>query len=376
MLIRQKYSKRHGKSVWRFDVRINKKRYRDSGFATKQEAQLAVAALRLSARESKYGISPLPKPTTVRTLVAADAQRLQRQMIVRRGEQYAKRNVGYLNRLRRWGQYVGFDRPVSSINEEDLLSWLKSELERGLQKSSVLRGLNTIRAALRQGTRNYPDLYNYRVPGLPKGLATCAERTRVLEADEIRRLSEVLGSVAPKTWRHEESWRDAGAFFLIALATGCRIGDVLNLKWEDVNMHVQTLRVSMQKNNGAPLLLQLGRTVEDLILRRRQEGLGSSTHVFTSRDHSIRKAMQKASEIVGITYGQQVAGGWTVHDLRATYLTYLLQAGTDAATVRDLAGHSSIAVTNSYLRSTRDSRKKASLAAETLVSLASGLISQ
>jgi integrase len=83
--------------------------------------------------------------------------------------------------------------------------------------------------------------------------------------------------------------------------------------------------------------------------------------------------MRNASEKAGIPYGQQVEGGWTVHDLRRTYLTYLLQAGVDIATVRDLAGHSSISVTSRYVHSTRDSRKNAAVAAEKLIDLASGL---
>jgi integrase len=373
-LISKIYSTRYGKYVWRFDLRINGKRYRDSGFATKEEASLALGALRLSSREAKYGIVPArTKRTSIRTVVESESKRLIDQMTLRRDSAYAKRNIGYVNRLTRWGEFVGLDRHVSSVSEEDLLEWVQSELCKGLQRSSVLRGLNTIQAALRQATRKFTDLSGYRVPQIPKGLGTGGLRTRVLEPEEISKLSNVLGGPPPKLWRHAESWRDAGDFFLVALATGCRIGDVLNLKWMDANSHFQFLKVTVQKSEGDPLIFQLTKTVEDVIVRRKAHGLGDKTHIFTCRDHSIRDAMRNASEKAGIPYGQQVEGGWTVHDLRRTYLTYLLQAGVDIATVRDLAGHSSVSVTSRYVHSTRDSRKNAAVAAEKLIDLASGL---
>ncbi len=108
----------------------------------------------------------------------------------------------------------------------------------------------------------------------------------------------------------------------------------------------------MQKSEEKDLLLPLTETVVEVVGRRKAEGLGSDAHVFTLRDHSVRDAFRNASEGAGIPYGQQVEGGWTIHDLRRTYLTALLQAGVDLATVRDLAGHSSVEITSRYVQST------------------------
>lgn len=204
-------------------------------------------------------------------------------------------------------------------------------------------------------------------------MGTDDERERVLEPEEIAAISEQLAGPPPRTWPHPESWRDAGDFFLIALASGIRIGDILNLKWGDLNRRFETLKVKMQKAGDKELLLPLTETVESVIARRKAEGLGSSTHVFTIRDHSIRDAFRDASKAAGIHYGQQVEGGWTVHDIRRTFLTGLLQAGVDLATVRDLAGHHNITITSRYVRSTPSSRRNAVAAAENLVRLASTL---
>lgn len=235
------------------------------------------------------------------------------------------------------------------------------------------------RAALSlRGTRDFatikfPDLGSYRIPKNPKGLGSDDERERVLESEEIAAISEHLAGPPPKTWPYPESWRDAGDFFLIALATGIRIGDILELKWDDLNKHFATLKVKMQKVGDKELLLPLTKTVELVVARRKAEGLGSATRIFTLRDHSIRDAFRNASKEASIPYGQQVEGGWTVHDLRRTYLTGLLQSGVDLATVRDLAGHHSITVTSRYVRSTPSSRRNAVTAAENLVRFASTL---
>lgn len=84
----------------------------------------------------------------------------------------------------------------------------------------------------------------------------------------------------------------------------------------------------------------------------------------------MRDAFRNASKEASIPYGQQVEGGWTVHDLRRTHLTGLLQSGVDLATVRDLAGHHSITVSSRYVRSTPSSRRNAVTAAENLVRFA------
>lgn len=78
----------------------------------------------------------------------------------------------------------------------------------------------------------------------------------------------------------------------------------------------------------------------------------------------------EASEQRRITYGQQVAGGRTVHDLRHTCLTHLLQEGTDLATVRDFAGHHSIQETTKYVHPTAAGRRRAATASSSLVALA------
>jgi len=49
----------------------------------------------------------------------------------------------------------------------------------------------------------------------------------------------------------------------------------------------------------------------------------------------------------------------TPHSLRHTFLTLTLQAGADLATVKELAGHSNIGTTSTYLHTTEERKKEA-----------------
>lgn len=200
---------------------------------------------------------------------------------------------------------------------------------------------------------------------------------RILDENEIKSLSEVLSS--------NPEWRDAFDFFRVVLGCGGRFDEIVpvvirkdkassGIKWTDANKHFQTLRLFAHKT-GRERILHVPAVVE-VLLQRKAAKLGSETHAFTCRDHWIRSVFKKASESVSIPYGWRSEGGWTVHDLRHTCLTNLLQSGVDLATVRDFAGHHSISETTKYVHPTNRSRALAARASSTLVESATRSASQ
>lgn len=195
---------------------------------------------------------------------------------------------------------------------------------------------------------------------------------RILDEGEIKALSAALAS--------KPEWWDAYDFFRVALGSGGRFDEIMpvveradsssaGIRWVDVNEHFGTVVLRAHKT-GKERVLHIPAVVEILIARR-QNGLGNEVHCFDRRDHWVRAMFKEASAQCQITYGQQVAGGWTVHDLRHTCLTHLLQEGTDLATVRDFAGHHSIQETTKYVHPTAASRQRAARASSSLVALTS-----
>ncbi|MGI8467409.1 MAG: tyrosine-type recombinase/integrase [Pyrinomonadaceae bacterium] len=234
-----------------------------------------------------------------------------------------------MGRIRRQG------KSVKDLTKQDFLLWAQSEIARGLRASSVQRRLNNIRASLNYAREIYPVLQDFKIPRYALGKEALRERMRILDETEIRALSRALQS--------KKAWRDAFDFFRVALGCGGRFDEIVpvvirrdmttaGIKWSDINKTRGTVRLFSGKT-GKERVIYAPQVVE-ILLDRKKAKLGNETHAFCCRDHHIRKVFAKVSKQCKIPYGQQTPGGWTVHDMRHTCLTNLLQSGVDLATVR------------------------------------------
>jgi len=375
---------------WRYRVRVMGangrmvRRYA-AGFATKAEAEAAVAKLTLDGRARKHGIAvevPAVIPT-IQQAVDDYIASISARWRAKRGEAYVHRNKGQLQPIRNWAEFAGPDRLVNTVTKDDLIFWYEHEVspERGLQTSSFRRRINSIRAALNHAKEHCPALATYRVPKRPTGMDAETNRLRILSQEEIASLSDAM--------RVRPDWRNEWELFQTALACGARIHELLpiiqrkgrsgeiewsGIKWQDIDERQGLLTLIAYKTDGKTRTLYLPAVVE-LLMRRKRDGLGNATHAFGCvTDHRIRKVFAYASTAAGLLYGQQRHGaeGWSVHDLRHTCLSALLHAGVDLASVRDFAGHHSIAETTKYLHPSAHSRELAAAASASLLALTAG----
>lgn len=366
----QEETARHGR-CWRFDIRLacgdgKVKRKTGNGFATKAECELAVASLRLAARESKFGLSRPEKSKiiTVGEIVEEYMSFLVQKWKSKYGEKYAARYKNQGNIIRQWANLIGANKPVGEISKQDFILYSQNELSRGLKPSSIQRRLNSIRAALNYAREYHRELEDLKIPRFTLGKIAKTGRTRILSETEIKVLSEIL--------RKNSKWRDAYDFFRIALVSGTRFDEILvtvvrkdiktaGIKWTDINKAEGTVRLFSGKT-GKERTIYCPPAVE-ILLERKKAKLGNNIHAFACRDYWLRSIFQEVSEECGIPYGQRTTGGWTVHDLRHTCLTNLLQSGVDLASVRDFAGHASITETGRYVHTTLNSKEKLAAAA-------------
>ena len=179
--------------------------------------------------------------------------------------------------------------------------------------------------------------------------------------------------------------KESGVFemYYIELATGLRRGELLGLKWEDLDWEQCTLRVQRQVSriNGevveAPLKTKNSyRTIslgEDAvgILKKQKKKCGDSEYVFPSptggpiSPDSVIQMLHRVLKRAGLPKVR-------FHDLRHTFATVALQNGVDIKTVSGMLGHYSAGFTlDTYAHVTTQAQREA---AKTMGSVLSGAL--
>jgi integrase len=131
---------------------------------------------------------------------------------------------------------------------------------------------------------------------------------------------------------------------LIALNTGMRRGEILALKWGQVDLARGVLTVENTKN-GKRRKIPVNSALRCVLGKLRENG-DSDEFVFPNRKtgesvKNVKKSFRRACEKAGIK-------GFRFHDLRHTFATRLVERGVDLATVSELLGHSTIVLTKRY----------------------------
>jgi integrase/recombinase XerD len=137
------------------------------------------------------------------------------------------------------------------------------------------------------------------------------------------------------------------ALLLTAYAAGLRVSELVALKLRDVDSQRMVIHVRQAKGRKDRLVTLSPVLLEELRAYARWER--SPEWLFPGQDpaqplttRSVQKACQRASEAAGL--GKRV----TVHTLRHSYATHLLEAGTDLRVVQTLLGHASLRTTALY----------------------------
>ncbi|WP_460597616.1 tyrosine-type recombinase/integrase [Geomonas sp. Red276] len=180
------------------------------------------------------------------------------------------------------------------------------------------------------------------------------QRERYLTDEEIPRVLAAL---------EEEKGSLSVAAIRLLLYTGCRRGEVVSLKWDQVNLAEGKLLLRTSKN-GRSRWVHLNATargiLEELDDRRGMDERTTGTdYVFPSRKGSklphlfdLRVPFGKALQAAGIE-------DFRVHDLRHSFASIAVRAGASLFEVQKLLGHQDIAMTLRYAHLAADDLKAA-----------------
>jgi len=205
-----------------------------------------------------------------------------------------------------------------------------------LSESTLNKDLRVLKAAFNCGIRRgylrsnpCKDIKPKRIP---------KKDIRVLNDEELDSLLNACPSVR---------WQ---GFLLVQARSGLRVGEAEYLEWRDIywNEHIiqVTNKVEHTVKDKEPRDVPLYPDTERTLLRMHEEARVGSHYVFENKLgrpwlNNLRREFSKLVRKAGIAK-------CTFHDLRRTAITGWDREGWDIATVKQAAGHSSIATTERY----------------------------
>jgi len=145
-----------------------------------------------------------------------------------------------------------------------------------------------------------------------------------------------------------ERFRALKPVFVVALETGLRKSDLLNLEWSQIDLEGGFMRVQMQKTKKWAVIPISQFCREALAECRRRSIL--SRYVFITLEGkrvpeiAVRRAFARVKRIAGITRR------FRFHDLRHSAASNLANASVPLQVIQKILGHKSIRMTERYAR--------------------------
>jgi len=175
-----------------------------------------------------------------------------------------------------------------------------------------------------------------------KMLPTEKSKPRFLSREDIARIMEVAKGLE----------RD---IFLLLLLTGMRKGEVIALRWEDVDLveNQITITAAIAKSRKSRVIPLRPELIDILKRQAKKKSL-----VFPAPEGG-QYHERSMSRIIYLLYKKAGIKGHDVHSIRHTFGSWAAMSGVDLLTVKELMGHSDIRTTMIYSHLQDDHIRKA-----------------
>lgn len=251
-------------------------------------------------------------------------------------------------------EYFG-KKKISQITYEDLLRYRNMRLasktykkdEKGERKDrtfgAVNRELSQVRKIFNVAKRNRWITYNPFEGGTLISTADEKPRDRILSRDEEQKLLAVC----------VEQRAHIRPIIICALDTGMRRGEILKLKWSDVDLpnrtiHIQAFNTKTMRERDVPITRRLEAELNALWERSAKQ---SHRLVFGVTDN-FKKAFTTACRLAGIK-------DFVFRDCRHAAATRMIEGGMPRELVGRILGHTQAQTTFRYINLTSDAVERA-----------------
>lgn len=148
------------------------------------------------------------------------------------------------------------------------------------------------------------------------------------------------------------------ALILLLLRTGMRIGELLNVKVDDILLSEKKILLHIGAKNYQGRVVYFNEDAEHALQEWLQDRNENKEYLFYSLSREVlsyaaaRKVMNQILERANLSYK-----GYTLHSLRHTFATNMLNAGLRLEALQQLLGHQSIEITLRYAKLSDTARK-------------------
>ena len=234
---------------------------------------------------------------------------------------------------------------LSSLTQEDLEAFVESQQDRGLKPLSVKSNLHQVYTFLR-----------FLISAGIVSSDVVARRIRIKVPDPLPRAMDPLD--VKQLLSVIENIRDR-AMFLVLLRTGMRIGELLQTRVSDVQLAERKILLWVGEKNRMGRVVYLSKDACEALRAWIQKRDAHKPLLFYAQGRSTMSYTR--ARMLFVKYLKKAHAwhkGYSLHCLRHTCATELLNAGMRLECLQQLLGHSSLEQTRRYARLTDKTREE------------------
>ena len=239
----------------------------------------------------------------------------------------------YLTWMKSFALY--FHRSPDELGEPEIRDYLHYLIQ---EKKASQSGVSQAYSALKffYETTLKRDWNGLRIPRVQKG----KKLPVVLSSQEIQAIFSATGNL-----KHR-------AVLMTIYSAGLRVSEVVHLKVSDIDSQRMTIRVQQGKGQKDRYTLLSQRTLE--VLRAYWKEYRPSGWLFPGKPETEPLSVSSVQRVFEkVLLRARIKKPASVHTLRHSFATHLLEAGTDLYHIQRLLGHTSPKTTAIYLHLSR-----------------------
>jgi site-specific recombinase XerD len=257
------------------------------------------------------------------------------------------------------------NKQLDQLTSWDIVTWRKAQKNAGLSEHTTKRNLAELKSmtthAKDWGFININPLVDVKFGKLDDNkiirYLSDAERKRLYQALDEREAQLKAKRTKGNQWREQRGYelmsdyaQDTFVDYLkplvtLALNTGLRRGELLSLKWSDVNLdNKQVTITSKSAKSKKARYIPLNDSTHKTMMQWSKQNQGNTFVFCNSNGLPLTNVRKSWATVLGLSEIES----FRFHDMRHDFASQLVMKGVDLYVVKELLGHSSIQVTERY----------------------------